>query len=184
MATGRLGLGFQIGRPLRPVFEPPTMATSASPAALPVTLVHVWIEDPKMELMIPQNNVRQPRPQQDRTAGIAHRSRGGIGVQMMPTVGKCRDGGEQVQTTMTLVAQAIAPAVICGSVKVAFFPAKSASTTPRAVAQALQTKMGILCSTTLAIAWLSGGQPTGVTFAATGVRIRTVASPASSIRTS
>jgi len=37
---------------------------------------------------------------------------------------------------------------------------------------------------TFAIAWLSGGQPTGVTFAATAVRIRTVASPASSIRTS
>jgi hypothetical protein len=66
----------------------------------------------------------------------------------------------------------------------AFLPVKSASTTPRAVAQALQTKIGIWCSITLAIAWLSGGQPTGVTFAATNVRINTVASPASSMRTS
>src|SRR5262245_65454172 len=44
--------------------------------------------------------------------------------------------------------------------------------------------MGILCSMTLASASLKGGQPTGVTESETGVRIRTVASPASSIRTS
>jgi hypothetical protein len=88
------------------------------------------------------------------------------------------------QTTRTFVAQAMASAVSCGLVNLAFLPAKSVSTTPRAVAQALQTKIGIWCSTIFAIARLSGGQPTGVMFAATTVRISTVASPASSIRTS
>src|SRR5215472_7581486 len=87
-------------------------------------------------------------------------------------------------TTIILVAQAIVSAVSLGFVNWAFFPAKSASTTPRAVAQAFQTKIGILSSTTLASAWLKGGQPTGVTLLETAVRIKTVASPANSIRTS
>src|ERR1700747_3051289 len=79
----------------------------------------------------------------------------------------------RLQTTRTFVAQAIASAVICGLVNLAFLPAKSVSTTPRAVAQALQTKIGIWCSITFAIAWLSGGQPTGVMFVARTVRIST-----------
>src|SRR6266849_5201866 len=45
-------------------------------------------------------------------------------------------------------------------------------------------EMGIFSSTTFANAWLNGGQPTGVTLFETAVRISTVASPASSIRTS
>jgi len=43
-----------------------------------------------------------------------------------------------------LVAHAIVAAVICGFVNWAFLPSKSESTTPRAVAQARQTYMGIL----------------------------------------
>src|SRR5215472_4105158 len=75
-------------------------------------------------------------------------------------------------------------AVSCGLVNCAFLPAKSCSTTPRAVAHAFQTKIGILYRITFAIASLSGGQPTGVTLLATTVRISTVASPANSNRTS
>src|SRR5260370_14621173 len=75
-------------------------------------------------------------------------------------------------------------AVSFGLVNWAFFPAKSASTTPRAAAHFPQTKIGIFSSMTLARASLKGGQPTGVTLSETGVRMRTVASPASSMRTS
>ena len=57
---------------------------------------------------------------------------------------------EHDYTTRIFVAHAIAPAVICGFVNWAFLPSKSESTTPRAVAQARQTKIGILSSTTLA----------------------------------
>src|SRR5215831_17754167 len=92
--------------------------------------------------------------------------------------------GPVFYTTIILVAHAMVSAVSLGLVNWAFFPAKSASTTPRAVAQALQTKIGILSSMTLASAWLKGGQPTGVTLLETAVRIKTVASPANSIRTS
>lgn len=42
-------------------------------------------------------------------------------------------------TTSTFVAHAIDSAVICGFANFPFLPEKSASTTPRAVAQALQT---------------------------------------------
>ena len=47
-----------------------------------------------------------------------------------------------------------------------------------------QTKIGILRSITLANDSRKGGQPTGVILLATAVRMRTVASPASSMRTS
>jgi hypothetical protein len=74
---------------------------------------------------------------------------------------------ETAYTTRIFVAQAIVPAVICGFVNCAFLPSKSESTTPRAVAQARQTNIGILCSITLASAWLNGGHPTAVTLFAT-----------------
>ncbi len=87
-------------------------------------------------------------------------------------------------TTRIFVAQPIVSAVSLGFVNCAFLPTKSSSTTPRAVAQAFQTKIGILSSATLASASRKGGQPTGVTLFDTAVRISTVASPANSMRTS
>jgi len=50
----------------------------------------------------------------------------------------------RIYTVITLVAQAIASAVSLGLVNLAFFPLKSFGATPRAAAQAFQTKIGIL----------------------------------------
>lgn len=62
---------------------------------------------------------------------------------IIPCTHRRRDGEIGHQMTNTLVAHVIASAVSCGFVNFAPLPAKSASTTPRAVAQAFQMKMGI-----------------------------------------
>ncbi len=59
-------------------------------------------------------------------------------------------GDNKPQTTSIFVAHPIVSAVSFGLVNCAFLPRKSSSTTPRAVAHAFQTKMGILSSTILA----------------------------------
>src|SRR5262249_43162844 len=71
-----------------------------------------------------------------------------------------------------------------GTANVAFLPSSSASRTPRAREHAVQTWSGILWARVLARISASGGQPTGTTALATGVRSSETASPSRKIWTS
>ena len=83
----------------------------------------------------------------------------------------------------TLSAHSTSPTKMTGVANVAFLPARSLSRTPRALAHAPQTWIGILCSTVFAMASDSGAQPTGTTDAATALRINVTASPSRKIWT-
>lgn len=77
------------------------------------------------------------------------------------------------QTTRIFVAHPIVSAVSFGFVNCAFFPARSCSATPRAVAHARQTYIGIFNAITFAKASLNGGHPTGITLSDTELLINT-----------
>src|SRR5690349_12913045 len=64
-----------------------------------------------------------------------------------------------------------------GLAKVAFFPSRSVSRTPRAREHAPQTWIGIPSEMVLSRISASGGHPTGTTASATGVRMRETPSP-------
>ena len=70
---------------------------------------------------------------------------------------------------------------VAGVANVAFFDTRSASKTPRAFEQAVQTWILMPSAIVDARVSPSGGHPTGTTAAATGLRINETASPSKKI---